>query len=454
MSARRGPARADGADWAPRLAELAGPENVRLADHERDGLDGAIPAAVVAPRTAEEVARVLAFAAERGLAAGVLGGGTRLALGNPPARLDLLVSTRALTGIVEYEPADFVVTARAGITLDTLQSELSRSGQRFSLDPPSRGNSTLGGALSADASGPHRFLHGAARDLAIGIEAALPDGSVVRSGGRVVKNVAGYDFRKLFIGAIGTLGVITAATLKLHAPPETERLVAAFFAGWRGAGACAGAILRAGLDLAALDLVNREALRVLVPDAPARAACALLLCIHGPARSCEAQADEAAGACERLSALGTLIASDDAARETWARARALLAPEPHGESALAFRAGVPIGQVAGMAARIEEALPGTAFRLVARAGNGVVHARLETAEAAPDLDAHARTLLALRREAHALGGSLVLEEAPLPLKSRVEAWGAPEATVALSRRVKAAFDPSGTMAPGRFVGGL
>ncbi|MDP3939539.1 MAG: FAD-binding oxidoreductase, partial [Deltaproteobacteria bacterium] len=184
---------------------------------------------------------MLAFAAAEKLHLAPVGGGTRATLGNPTQSLDLLVSTSRLDRITEYAPDDFVVTVQAGVRLSRLQAALAPQAQWFPLDPPATDPSTLGGILSADASGPHRFLHGTARDLVIGVEAALPNGTVVRSGGRVVKNVAGYDFKKLFIGAIGTLGVITSVSLKLQVIPEDETLIAAGFPDFKSAGAAAGA---------------------------------------------------------------------------------------------------------------------------------------------------------------------------------------------------------------------
>ncbi len=430
-------------DLTARLAEVLGPDRLGTDDPALSAIDGLVPRAVVAPRSAGETARALAFASERGLAVGVLGGGTRRRLGNPPARLDVVLLTRALDAVTEYEPTDFVITAQAGISLTALAAVTAPHGQMLSLDPPALPGSTLGGALSADASGPRRFLHGTARDLVIGIEAALPDGTVVRSGGRVVKNVAGYDLKKLFLGAIGTLGVITASSLKLHAIPEDERFLAAGFARAPDAAACAARLLYAGLDLGALDLAN-GALAAVAGGDPGL--WTLALSIAGAASSTAAQAEEALALCRRAGASSTQMHSGDEARAACDRLRAASLA---GTDEVALRAGVPVGNTVPFAAEMEKSLAPLGMpRIGARAGNGIVTALLRAGAPGPIAAAAEE----IRERAGALGGSLAIESAPPEVKRAIEVWGAPAPLTRLSARVKEAFDPRGVMAPGRLPG--
>src|SRR3989304_1046329 len=164
-----------------------------------------------------------------------------MALGSPPAHPGLVLGLRRLSGLLEHEPGDLTATVEAGMTLGTFQAELSRRGQWLSLDPPQAARATLGGILASNASGPRRHLYGTARDLLIGITMVLADGAIVRGGGKVVKNVAGYDLPKLAVGSFGTLGVIVEATVKLRPRPDCDRLLVARFSPLPPAGAGARA---------------------------------------------------------------------------------------------------------------------------------------------------------------------------------------------------------------------
>ncbi|MFQ5458952.1 MAG: FAD-binding oxidoreductase, partial [Myxococcota bacterium] len=280
-------------DLAARLAARFGADGVSTAGLADLAPDGCTPRALLLPASAAETAAVLAYARAEQLRVAPVGGGTRRSAGGLPRGIDLLLSTARLNRIVDYAPADFVITAEAGVTLENLRSATAPNGQWLALDPPARAGATLGGALSVDASGPHRYLYGTARDLVVGLEAALPNGDVVRSGGRVVKNVAGYDLKKIFLGALGTLGVITSVSIKLHAIPEDETLIVASFPDYPCAADATAALLRAGYEIAALDLVTREVLEALGPAViPDETGCGLLLSLTGTPASNSAQASE------------------------------------------------------------------------------------------------------------------------------------------------------------------
>src|ERR687883_1494657 len=147
----------------------------------------------------------------------------------PPRRLDQIIETTGLNRVVEYEPADLTVTVEAGMRFAELQQRLAEEGQFLALDPPAAEGATIGGVIATNASGPLRFAYGTARDLVIGTRVANPDGTLTRAGGRVVKNVAGYDLTKLYIGSLGTLGVIVELSFKLAPiPPVLSTVVGSF----------------------------------------------------------------------------------------------------------------------------------------------------------------------------------------------------------------------------------
>jgi glycolate oxidase FAD binding subunit len=209
------------------FSELIGSEHVRPA-HEGDAVGGRMPSLVVSPADEDEIAAVLSAATARGLTAVARGGGTKVDWGSPPERCDLVVSTARITGVVDHEPADLVCVVRAGTALDDLQRTLtSVSGfrQRLMLDPPHGAAATIGGVVATSACGPLRTRYGTPRDLVIGASFVLADGTVGRSGGKVVKNVAGFDVAKLLVGSLGTLAVITEIAFRLHPQPAASRTV-------------------------------------------------------------------------------------------------------------------------------------------------------------------------------------------------------------------------------------
>src|SRR5947208_2316906 len=180
-------------------------------------------AQIVTPASEEDLARVVAEANRRGLKVTPRGGGTKLEWGNPPERVDLVLSTLGLSRVVEHAHGDMTVTAEAGCTYGALQMHVARRGQRLALDNLFPDRATLGGIMATNDSGALRVGFGSLRDLVLGVTVALPDGTLARSGGKVVKNVAGYDLPKLMVGAFGTLGVITQATFRLHPLPAATR---------------------------------------------------------------------------------------------------------------------------------------------------------------------------------------------------------------------------------------
>ncbi|HXO43391.1 MAG TPA: FAD-binding oxidoreductase, partial [Thermoanaerobaculia bacterium] len=209
------------ASWSE-LAAVLGEEHLRAAT-AADAVDGVAPRMVAEPGTAEELARCLRWARGAGLKVTPRGGGTKLGWGNPPAACDLLLSTARLDRVREHAWADMTVIADAGCRVADLQRALAEHGQHLALDPLWPERATLGGILSTNDSGTLRLRYGSLRDLVIGITVALPDGTLARSGGKVVKNVAGYDLAKLFTGALGTLGVIVEAIFRLHPLPRQTR---------------------------------------------------------------------------------------------------------------------------------------------------------------------------------------------------------------------------------------
>jgi len=414
------------------LQRIVGEEHAREATPE-DAVDGAQPSFVAEPGSVEETSELLRFAAEEGLAVSPRGGGTKSSLGNPPRGLDLVLSTARMNEVIEYVPGDQVVRVQAGTKLQDLQERLAGSDQMLGLDPVEKdAGATVGGVVAANSSGPRRHRYGTIRDLIIGITVVLSDGTVAKAGGKVVKNVAGYDLSKLFTGSLGTLGVIAECNFRLHPRPETARTVAVVLGSAQAAGEAAQAVLHAQLIPSAVELHWSEDEK------------RLTVLIEGIEPGVEAQSDTASYLLRGFGEVRTLTDEE-------AGFLGPLAP-PGTEDEVAVKISAPPSELTGV---LDSALgacsrKGVAPRITGHAGIGVTYVALSGS----DEDAHIQIVEELREIWTRRGGSVVVRSAPPAFKERVEAWGPLGSRLELTRRVKQKFDPRGIMNPGRFAGGI
>src|SRR6202521_4197984 len=203
--------------------------DINVDEQRRLSVDGLLPSTVMCPVDADDAARDLHACDLAPAAVVVWGGGTQMRLGAPARRYEVAFSTERMTRLLEYEPADLTCRVEAGTRLSDLQATLRAQGQRLPLDPPHPERATVGGMVAANTNGLSRGRYGTVRDWVIGIAVAYPSGKVARAGGKVVKNVAGYDLMKLHIGALGTLGVVAEVNLKVQGIPEREATVLGHF---------------------------------------------------------------------------------------------------------------------------------------------------------------------------------------------------------------------------------
>jgi glycolate oxidase FAD binding subunit len=438
------------------LAEIVGPAHcLGGADRAPYVVDGRTPCGVVLPGSSDEVARVVRAAAAVGVPVLPWGGGTQMSRGTPPRDGALVVGLRRLARVVEHEPGDLTATVEAGITLDALQATLGARDQWLPLDPPTPGAATLGGILAVNTAGPRRHGYGTARDLVIGLRVVAADGQLIRGGGKVVKNVAGYDLVKLYIGSLGTLGIIVDATLKLRPRPEAEGACWATFPTLGGAAEAAAMLAASELGPTALVLLDARAAQAAAAGAglPASPLPTVLVAFDGLARAVAWQGDETA---RRLRAAGAravdVLDAGGTARalEAVREARRLL-PDP---VALATVGVLPAALGAYLdAARTTAEAAGFELAAVAQVGHGQV--TLVLAAGAPRAGASTAAVLAAWREAaRAGGGHLAVEWAPLSVREACPVWDPPGPSTALMRGLKARLDPQGVLNPGRFVGGI
>lgn len=406
---------------------------------------GVLPAAVARPRTTAEVTAVVADARRRGQALIPVGRGARLGLGNPPRRYDVALSTVLLDGVERHVAEDMTVTVRAGTTLQRLNHELGERGQWLPLDPAVAEETTVGGLIAADASGPLRHAHGKVRDFLIGIELVSGTGEVVRGGGRVVKNVAGYDLPKLLCGSCGTLGVIVAATFKTRPRPVAERLYVVTCADVGEACRRALALDREVGAICFLEALGDGACEAIGVEARA----ALVIGTAGT----EAEVESAQA--ELPARLGVGVSRCEPARAAVVAKAVRNAALPFDDDALVGRVAVLPGALPGLLARVESEARarGVVVEVAAHAAAGVARCQIVC------VDAPRAALFAewLRLTVRQSGGWVTYEAIPESLRrepQRVDAWGMSGPTLALMRGVKSVFDPDAILSPGRFVGGI
>jgi glycolate oxidase FAD binding subunit len=405
---------------------ILAPDSVRAATPS-DAVNGVQPRLVLEPNSEQQVAAVLRLLNDAGLAVIPRGGGTKLSWGNPPARGEVILSTARLDKIIEHAWADLTVSVEAGCTIQKLQAALAQHGQRLALDPLWPEEATIGGVLSTNDSGSLRLRFGALRDLIIGVTLALPDGTLASSGGKVVKNVAGYDLPKLVTGALGTLAVITRAIFRLHPLPRNTKTLSI-------SGATLEDMQRFILAVQDSKLAH-TALQARIAEG---AEPVLDILFEGTEAGIGAQEAQ-------LRELARPASLNEAPSAVWAASQ-----EPWSSTASA------IAKIATLPASIASVIE-TVQRV---AGSRKTHWKL-TIEATGvgwlHLDAAPENLRAvlsdLRSELEHSGGSLALCHHPSEMP-HLDAWGQPGDALPLMRAVKNQFDPKNTLNPGRFLAGI
>jgi glycolate oxidase FAD binding subunit len=465
--------------WLASLETLIGGDRLetQATRVQAFAVDGVVPSGVVWPETGEHVAAVLQWARCAKLAVLPRGNGTKIRQGGLPKRLDLVLSTSRLTQLSEYDVANLTITAAAGMTFAQVTQLTATHRQMLPLQYPCS-SATLGGLIATNAYNPKRLLYGGVRDLLLGLRIALPTGEIAHFGGKVVKNVAGYDMCKLFLGSLGALGVIVEATFKLYALPERdETLLAAFPSLGQGATAAAR-LMGTQLLPSQILLVNAIAARAIAPPGAMQVAAAeglLLVTCEGMDEAVERQLADIARICQGHGASTVLTLSGDAQLQLQQRLQATMQepaaetssspPQPSpldgegvGGGGIVVRLGILPSRVYPVMAAVAQALnplvPGA--MIIGDRGVGLVklclgHERLAAGRIDEPL---LRALRELPGLAGANGGYAVLESAPPEAKAQIEVWGPPPSSFALLKALKRKFDPEGILNSGRFIGGL
>ncbi|MFN8515949.1 MAG: FAD-binding oxidoreductase [Chloroflexia bacterium] len=401
-----------------------------------DTVGGLQPAVVIEPATEEEVSAALAFADREGLKILTRGGGTQSELGHAPSGGDILLSTYQLEHVLEHNPADLTATVEAGMSLADFQGGLKRSGQWLALDPALPLEATIGGIVATGASGPRRLRYGGVRDQIIGVRVVRADGVVAKGGGKVVKNVAGFDLPKLFTGSLGTLGVIVNATFRLYPLAASSRTV--FMTSPRFDQLCDLAVKIIGTTLvpSAITVVGTNIL----------GRCHLVVRFEGVQSAVEDQAESVLKMTSWTTIDGTILL-DDGERDVWG---AITAGPGDESRQLRLKVSLVPTAISPWIAKARDEATRRELTITynAHVGHGLLDVGLEgPVEALPALVSD------LRAAAVAAKGSLVVTEGLPEVIATLDPWG-PSPGLDLMRRIKAEFDPRNTLNPGRFIGGI
>ena len=385
---------------------------------------------VAEPGTEQELARVLKAANAAGVAVIPRGGGTKLEWGNPPGRADLILSTARLDRVLEHAWADMTVSVEAGCTITKLQQILAKRGQRLAIDALWPERATVGGILSTNDSGPLRLRFGSLRDLIIGVTIALPDGTVASSGGKVVKNVAGYDLPKLVTGALGTLGVITRAIFRLHPLPKDTRTIS-----WMAVDAAEAQRIVLAIQNSKL---AHSALQIRFADGKQLEVDVLF---EATEAGCAAQA-------EQVTRMLGAVASRESGSDAWDAQQEIYRTGRGGRGFIVAKFTTLPARFAETLASLRGLCPsGVGYTGVLQA-TGVGCVRIEG-----KTDLIADVARALRGALEKAEGSFVVRHRPTEMPD-FDVWGAGGDALGLMRAVRQQFDSARILNPGRFIGGI
>ena len=442
-----------------RAVEIVGAANVtddpaHLAAYE---VDGVRPSAGVRPGAANEVAELVKLAVAEKLAVIPMGARTKLGIGMPPARYDLAIDMTRLDRVISYDPGDLTLSVEAGIPLAKLAATLAEHKQFLPLEVPFHERATIGGTLASGVDSPLRQMYGTARDFVLGMEFVTGEGALAKSGGRVVKNVSGYDLHKLMLGAIGSLGIMTRVNFKTFPLPAESRVWLAGFTRAEDAFAFAHTIRKSPLAPRTLEIFDSPAGGILDAElAIDQTEWSVAVSAAGNERVLERSAGDLQTMARNANAAAFRVLNGSAVASllTATREFSALTANKFTDCVIAKVTARPTQMTETVRTlkniATERRLPCGVF---AR-GVGVIYFALLPTKS----DATTMTRLAqCAKEMVSIAGKNnrgMIWRSPLELKREMNVWGKPGEDFPLMQRVKQAFDPHGIFAPGRFVGGL
>lgn len=428
---------------AYRLTQAFGPERAQHAIGNHFRVSDEDARVIAYPHSIEELSEMLKFAAAEGWRIVPAGAGTWLEMGNHIAQFHLIVSTAKMQRVLEYEPADLTCTVEAGVALQTFNEQAAEHKQFIPLDPFGNARGTLGATVATASAGPLRCQYGTPRDWLIGARVVHVDGTITKAGGKVVKNVAGYDLCKLYAGSYGTLAMLAELSFKMRALPASERTLVVYAEAAEPLCALSARLIDSDLQPAAWELLSPQA--DLLIDAEKYAL--VLRFWNEEAETADWQLSEA----KRLGGeLQHTVLSEADSAEFW---RVYHESETAENWTFSLRATSLPSDVHATLADVQRLMPAAVLR--AHAANGVVRI-LGGDDMLDELRSRFRykLLVELREAAQARGGQMVIVRAPFELKNQLDVWGDVGANASLLRGIKEQYDPQHRLNYGRFVAGI
>lgn len=444
------------------VANMVGAENVGFDPQPllQRGWYGPPPKAIVHPGNREQIAEVLRLAHAERLRVAPAGHGTKQRLGGAPSGIDLILSLARLDRIPDYQPADLTVTVEAGAPMQDAGAALRAQGQMLPLDAPFASEATVGGVVATNGTGPRRLAYGSARDMVLGVHFVTAEGKLAKSGGKVVKNVAGYDIAKLLIGSLGSLGILTDITFKVFPRPPASATLKIGFPGLAQALQARQRILNSPFPLQALDLFDASAGKLLgEPPAPI-APFTLAVWSAGPQTVVERICRDLPGLIRPDGPLEVECLKGEEEEMFWSAIRELTPSFLRSEAdGVVIKASVLLTQMAEVIGTARRAALQNQLEsaFLARAGTGIVYgylwARAESGDT-PFLERMAHSCESILAETDRNGGRAIVEWCRANIQEKINIWGPWKEDFEAMRRLKAEFDPRGILNPGRFYGGI
>jgi FAD/FMN-containing dehydrogenase len=469
------------------LSGIAGPDRLKTDPGvaAQYAVDGVVPKAVAFPKDTRMVAALVQCASRGNLAMVPWGSGTKMAMGNPPKRVDLVLCMARMNHMLDVDTANLTITVEAGVKFRDVQARLateedrcylpledlkteagefvcsdrSHSGCFLPIDPPFSEKATIGGIVAANTTGPRRLLYGLPRDLLLGVRFVTPKGDIIGAGGKTVKNVSGYDLSKLMIGSLGSLGILCEMTLRLLPLPEKMETLLFSFDSFPDAGAFAGAILGTKLLPAAVEMANKTAVETMVLRGALNltpGAYVVMVALEAFAEAVARMREELLVMASHFKAKGHTLLQEEKHRLFW-----LTVGELQGSALLraprlvGLQLNYPLSVWKTMFEFAEKTLSQARLdhTMLCHAGNGLTLINLLPAPKGGDDQSLVKAVRALLAECLNAGGNLVVQRAPADLKKALPVWGEPGSDLPLMKRIRVELDPLEIMSPGRFAVG-
>jgi glycolate oxidase FAD binding subunit len=447
-----------------KLKEMVGEAHV-IQDPDKlkaYAIDGKRLKAVVTPGTIDEVSKVIAYASQEHLAVVPRGNGTKIKMGGIPNKMDIVLSTGRLNRITDRDCENLTLSAESGLTLSEVQQGLAKVGKGYflPLDPPFTEEATLGGIVVTNSSGPKRLLYGTARDMIIGAKAVFPNGDIVVSGGKTVKNVSGYDMCKLLIGSFGTLGILCETTFKLLPLPEREATLLLSFAKLEEADGFAREMRGSQLIPSSLEILNAKAVQKMKypVSMPPNGNYLVAIGLEGVAEGIDRQVFEMSEMGKRHGTLEALTLDSEKHQAFWVALRDFsLRLTDEYPDVISMKSNFLISKCGEMLGGYEKIAQGLGIdcAFISHAGNGILYSHALAGKGVRSKsESFVELIKKLTAEAVKCGGGLVVESSPLSIKKKVDVWGQSRSDYVVARRLKEQIDPAGILNAGRFVGGI